>query len=559
MSTDFDVIIVGAGLAGLQMLHQVRQIGLNARVYEAGSDIGGTWHWNRYPGARCDVESLEYSYQFSAQLQQEWEWTHRYATQPELLRYINHVADRFDLRDDIQLNTRVSALTYNGQGHWTVRTDTDQTATAGFVVMATGCLSEANIPQFPGLPEFSGPVYHTGRWPQQPISLSGKRIGVIGTGSSGVQVIPRIAAEAEQLYVFQRTPAYTLPAGNTPLDPRLQAAIKADYDGFRARNNEVPTAGLSRFPTNPTSIFHFSDAERLATLEHCWQRGGPMLLRAYGDVQINTAANELIADFVRNKIRQIVTDPEVAALLSPTYVIGCKRICLGDGYYETFNRPNVHLVDIASSPITAITRSGVDTATDTYDLDALVFATGYDAITGALLRVDINGRGGQRLTHTWRQGPCTYLGLAVHGFPNLFMMTGPGSPSVLTNMLVAIHQHATWIADCLKYLHDNAIGEIEATYSAQSSWGRHVQALADQTLLTTCGSWYSGANITGKKRTFMPLVGFPAYARKCAQVAADHYPGFVLRTTADLAHDGSSSDQTDSTATELTGAHHGHH
>lgn len=556
MATDLDVLIVGAGLAGLQMLYQTRQLGFAARVYEAGSDIGGTWHWNRYPGARCDVESLEYSYQFSPELQQEWEWSHRYATQPELLNYINHVADRFDLRRDIQLDARITTMTYEDAGFWTVLTENGQAVSTRFVVMATGCLSAANVPPIPRLSDFSGETYHTGRWPQHPIALSGKRIGVVGTGSSGVQVIPQLARQAEQLYVFQRTPAYVLPAVDGPLDPHLQAAIKADYDGFRARNNEVPTAGLSRFPTNPTSIFHFSADERHATFEHCWQRGGPLLLRAYGDVQRHAAANDLVADFVRSKIRQIVDDPHVANLLSPTYVIGCKRICLGDGYYETFNRPNVHLVDITTSPIQSATPSGISTTTDTYELDLIVFATGYDAITGALSQIDVRGRDGKRLTQTWQHGPRTYLGLAIHGFPNLFTMTGPGSPSVLTNMAVAIHQHATWIAECLKYAAHQNIQEIEATSSAEASWGRHVENLAAQTLLTACASWYSGGNITGKRRAFMPLVGFPAYARKCADVALNHYEGFSLRAAGAGPSDESVSLQTDSAAAELTGAHH---
>jgi cation diffusion facilitator CzcD-associated flavoprotein CzcO len=517
MTSTFDAVIVGAGLAGLQMLHQVRQIGLTARVFEAGGDAGGTWYWNRYPGARCDVESLEYSYQFSAELQQEWEWTRRYATQPEILRYVEHVVKRFDLRRDIQFGTRVTALTYDEPaGRWEVRTESGVEAVARFVIMATGCLSAANMPQIPG------------RWPDEPVELAGKRVGVIGTGSSGVQVIPIIAQQAERLYVFQRTAAYTLPAGDEPLDPDLQAAIKADYAGFRERNNAVPTAGLSRFPTNPNSIFLFSAAERQALFEHCWARGGPLLLRAFGDVLVNLAANELVAEFVREKIRHIVKNPDIAALLSPKHVIGCKRICLGSGYYETFNRPNVQLVDIASAPIERITPDGIRTTVDAYGTDVLVFATGYDAMTGALLRIDIRGRDGRSLRDAWADGPGTYLGLGVPGFPNLFTMTGPGSPSVLTNVLVAIHQHATWIGDCLKYLVDNDISAIEATSAAEEAWGRHVSEVADQTLLPTCGSWYLGANIPGKRRVFMPLVGFPAYAQKCAEVAASDYPGFAL-------------------------------
>lgn len=529
MDEHVDVLIVGAGLAGLQMLHEVRTIGLTVRVYEAGGDAGGTWYWNRYPGARCDVESLEYSYQFSDELQQDWEWTRRYADQAEIMRYIQHVMDRFDLERDIEFHTRVQQMVYSdATASWTVRTDTGHEITARYVITATGCLSEPNVPEIPGLDSFAGDVLHTGRWPHHHVALGGKRVGVIGTGSSGVQAIPLIARDARHLTVFQRTPAYTLPAGDEPLDPQLQAAIKADYEGFRARNNAVPTAGLSRFPTNPNSVFHFSKTEREAQFEHLWNRGGPLLLRSFGDLLVDPAANEVVADFVRTKIRSTVADPAVAATLTPRHVMGCKRICLGDGYYETFNRPNVDLVDIASHPITEITPTALRTTHSSHDLDILVFATGYDAITGALARIDIRGRGGRTLRQAWSEGPRSYLGLATSGFPNLFTMTGPGSPSVLANVLVAIHQHATWIRTCLQHLTDHHIHSIEATPQAEHDWGRHVTDVAAGTLLSSCGSWYLGANIPGKKRVFMPLIGFPDYAARCEQVTADGYPGFQL-------------------------------
>ncbi len=528
MTAEFDVVIVGAGFAGLQMLHEVRTAGLTAVVFEAGDGAGGTWYWNRYPGARCDVESLEYSYQFSAELQQDWQWTRRYADQAEIMRYVEHVVERFELARDIRFRTRVEAMTYDeADAEWTVRTAEGEVV-CRFVVMATGCLSEPNLPAIPGLATFAGEVLHTGRWPQDPVNFTGKRVGVVGTGSSGVQAIPIVARQAAELVVFQRTAAYTLPAGDEPLDPDLQAAIKADYPGFRARNNEVPTGGLSRFPTNPNSVFLFSDRERQAIFEHCWNRGGPLLLRAFGDPLVNPAANEVVAEFVRGKIRQLVTDPAVAAKLTPTHVIGCKRICLGDGYYETFNRPNVRLVNVARYPFEEVTPTSVRTGEGTVELDTLVFATGYDAITGALLRIDIRGRGGLSLREAWSAGPRTYLGLGVAGFPNLFTMTGPGSPSVLANVLVAIHQHATWIGQCLKHLTDNDIRTIESTPEAEQAWGRHVSDVAARTLLPSCGSWYSGANIPGKKPVFMPLVGFPDYAKKCAEIAATGYPGFAL-------------------------------
>lgn len=540
MTGRLDVVIVGAGVAGLQMLHQVRELGLTVRVFEAGGDVGGTWYWNRYPGARCDVESLEYSYQFSEELQQDWEWTERYSGQPEILRYINHVVERFDLRRDIRFDTRVAALTYDESAdRWTVRTEAGEEVTARFVIMATGCLSSANVPNIVGMETFAGEIYHTGRWPHEPVDLTGKRIGVIGTGSSGVQAIPVIAQEAGELYVFQRTAAYTLPARNQPLDPELQDEIKADYAGFRARNSAMPTAGLSRFPPNPASIFLVSAAEREAAFEYRWKLGGPLLLRAFGDLMVDAGANELAAAFVRKKVRQVVKDPDVAALLSPKHLIGCKRICLDIGYHETFNRPNVHLVDVASAPIEQITPDGIRTAAEAYELDVIVFATGFDAMTGALLSIDIRGRGGLPLREKWSAGPRTYLGLGVRGFPNLFTMTGPGSPSVLTNMMVAIHQHATWIGDCLKYLVDNDVSAIEATRAAEDAWVLHVNELGDRVLYQSCNSWYLGANIPGKTRVFMPLVGFPAYAEKCAEVAAGDYEGFALtRAGEDMAGGG---------------------
>ncbi|MGP3953882.1 flavin-containing monooxygenase [Streptomyces sp. 7N604] len=529
MTDSFDVVIVGAGLAGLQMLHQVRETGLTVRVLEAGVAAGGTWYWNRYPGAQCDVESLEYSYQFSEELQQEWEWTGRYASQPEILRYIGHVMERFDLGRDIQYDAYVTAMTYDeSAGRWTVRTESGDVLVARFVIMATGCLSSANVPEIAGRETFVGEIHHTGHWPHEPVDLAGKRIGVVGTGSSGVQVIPVIARQAEQLHVFQRTAAYTLPARNQALDPQLQAAVKGDYAGFRARNSAMPTAGLSRYPTNPSSIFLVSAAEREAAFEYFWELGGPLLLRSFGDIMSDPAANELVADFVRKKIRETVEAPDVAALLSPKQPIGCKRVCLGTDYYETFNRPNVHLVDVATAPIEEITPGGIRTTKDAYELDVIVFATGFDAMTGALFRIDIRGRESVSLKEMWAAGPRTYLGLAVPGFPNLFTMTGPGSPSVLTNMLVAIHQHATWIGSCLTYLLDNDISTIEATREAEEAWGLHVDEVAGRSLFPSCDSWYLGANVPGKARVFMPLVGFPAYAQTCEEVAAGGYKGFSL-------------------------------
>ena len=538
-STGFDVVIVGAGIAGLQMLYRVRELGLTVRAFEAGSDVGGTWYWNGYPGARCDVESLEYSYQFSAELQQEWEWTERFSAQPEILRYLNHVADRFDLRRDIQFNTRVEALTYDEDaGRWTVRTAAGDETTARFAVMATGCLSSANVPEFAGRDTFAGEIYHTGRWPHHDVDFTGKRVGVIGTGSSGIQLIPVVAGQAAELYVFQRTAAYSLPAGNHPLDPAEQAAIKADYAGFRARNNRMPSAGNSRFPANPASIFDATPDEREAAFQFRWARGGPGLLGTYGDILVNKDANDIAAEYVREKIRQIVKDPDVAARLSPGQVLGCKRICLDTDYYATFNRPNVHLVDVAAAPIERLTQAGIRTSAGEYELDVVIFATGFDAMTGALLSIDIRGRAGLALREKWSAGPRTYLGLGVPGFPNLFTISGPGSPSVLTNMMVSIHQHVNWIGECMQYLRDNEIVSIEATAEAEQAWVRHVNEVAGHTLYPQCNSWYLGANIPGKTRVFMPLVGFPAYLDKCAEVAANGYPGFDLAREHSLAGGG---------------------
>src|SRR5215468_495160 len=433
-SSEFDVVIVGAGISGMQMLHKARELGLTARVFEAGSDVGGTW-----------------------------DWTERFSAQPEILRYLSHVADRFDLRRDIQFDTRVAALIYDeSASQWTVRTAAGDETTSRFVIMASGCLSSANVPKVAGLDTFAGQMYHTGRWPHHEVDFTGQRVGVIGTGSTGIQLIPVVAEQAADLYVFQRTAAYSLPAGNHPLDPAEQASIKADYPGFRARNNRMPSAGNSRFPANPASIFDARPDEREAAFEFRWARGGPGLLGSYGDIMVNKDANDIAAEFVREKIRQIVKDPDAAALLLPKQVLGCKRICLDTNYYETFNRPNVHLVDVAAAPIERLTPVGIRTAAAEYELDVIVFATGFDAMTGALLGIDIRGRGGLTLQHKWSAGPRTYLGLGVPGFPNLFTISGPGSPSVLTNMMVSIHQHVSWIGECMQYLADNEIASIEA-------------------------------------------------------------------------------------------------
>jgi cation diffusion facilitator CzcD-associated flavoprotein CzcO len=524
----FDIVIVGAGFGGMYMLHRARGLGLSARVFEAGSGVGGTWYWNRYPGARCDVESMEYSYQFDDALQQEWRWSERFATQPEIMRYANHVADRFDLRRDIQFDTRVVAATY-ADGRWAVRTDQGDEVSAQFLVMATGCLSSTNRPGIKGIESFAGPIYHTGEWPHEEPDFTGKRVGVVGTGSSAIQSIPILAGRSKSLTVFQRTANYTVPARNAPLDPAYEARIKADYASFRARNSLQINAFGSNMPRSAIPAFELPPEARRAALEARWRYGGLFFLGAFGDLLLDKAANDEAAEFVREKIRAVVKDPAVAHLLSPKQIIGCKRLCVDTDYYATFNRPNVRLVDISESGIDEITPSGARVNGASFELDALVFATGFDAMTGTLFRIDLRGRDGKTLKEAWRAGPRTYLGLSVAGFPNLFLITGPGSPSVLTNMMVSIEQHVNWIAGCIAHLRQQGRATIEAQSAAQDAWVEHVNAVADRTLYPMCNSWYVGANIPGKTRVFMPLLGYPPYVEKCNEVVAKGYEGFDCR------------------------------
>jgi cyclohexanone monooxygenase len=527
-STHFDAVVVGAGFAGLYMLHRLRTMGFRALVLEAGEGVGGTWYWNRFPGARCDVESMEYSYQFDAALQQEWSWSERYATQPEILRYAEHVAERFDLTRDIRFETRVTAARFDeGTARWTVETGDRRRFDAAFLVMATGCLSTSNTPAFPGGDAFSGERYHTGRWPHRPVSFKGKRVGIIGTGSSAIQSIPLIAAEATQLTVFQRTPNYMVPAHNALLDPETVRAIKADYAGLRRRARQN-RAGID-FTVNPKKALEVTPEERRHVYEERWAMGGFHFFGCFSDLPVDLAANETAQDFIRSKIRAVVRDPKTAAALSPANVFGCKRLCVDSGYWETFNRPNVTLVDVASEPIEALTEAGVRVGGREHALDAIVFATGFDAMTGTLNRIDISGPGGARLAETWRDGPRTYLGLGIAGFPNLFTITGPGSPSVLTNMLPTIEQHVEWIADCLVHLRARGLRRIEAERAAEDAWVAHGAEVAGATLRGTCSSWYMGSNIPGKPRIFMPYIGgFPAYVERCVEVVARGYDGFRL-------------------------------
>ncbi|TDJ13343.1 MAG: NAD(P)/FAD-dependent oxidoreductase [Deltaproteobacteria bacterium] len=523
---ELDVLIVGAGFAGLYMLHRLRSAGLEAIAYEAGSGIGGTWFWNRYPGARCDIESIEYSYQFSEELQRDWEWSERYATQPEILRYVEHVAERFDLLPHVELNTRVNSATFDETtGRWSVETDRG-VVSAQFCIMATGCLSSMNTPDFKGLDSFKGSWFHTGRWPHEGVDFTDQRVGMIGTGSSAIQSIPLIAQEASHLTVFQRTANYSVPAHNGPLDPERVREFKADIAGFRERNSQLPFG--AGFKLNLAKALESTSEQRQSEYDERWATGGLGFVAAFSDLLIDREANDTAAKFLRQKIRETVKDAAVAELLSPDLVVGCKRLCVDTGYFETFNRPNVTLVDVSKAPIEEITRNGIRANGEEYELDAIVFATGFDAMTGALLSIDIRGRGGMTLREKWAEGPRTYLGLGVAGFPNFFTITGPGSPSVLSNMIPSIEQHVNWIADCVEYMREHDYACIEATEEAQDAWVAHVNEVANGTLFPTCNSWYLGANVPGKPRVFMPYLGFPPYVQKCNEVAEKGYEGFSL-------------------------------
>jgi cyclohexanone monooxygenase len=525
-----DAVIVGAGLSGLYQLHRLREDGLSVRVIEAGSGVGGTWFWNRYPGARCDVESMAYSYSFSPELEQEWTWTEKYPTQPEILRYIEHVADRFDLRRDITFDTRVTDAAYDDSTQrWTVTTDQGEVIDAQFVIMATGCLSVSKAPEVPGAERFQGPTYHTGHWPHEGVDLTGLRVGVIGTGSSGIQSIPIFAEQASELTVFQRTPNFSMPAGNRPLSEDEIAEMKGRYPAFRDAQR---TSGFGVPIEEATqSALEVDDGVRTTTYQDGWDAGNLVaILASYTDTLTNKDANDTAAEFVRTKIRTIVEDPEVAETLSPrSFPFGTKRPCLDSGYYATFNREHVSLVDLRKTPLVEITETGLRTSEAEYEFDAIVFATGFDAMTGALTAVDIRGRDGIRLREKWAEGPRTYLGLAVTGFPNLFTITGPSSPSVLSNMIVSIEQHVDWITDCIAYLREHDIAEIEPTEAAEDEWVAHVEEVGNYTLYPTADSWYMGSNVPGKPRVFMAYIGgVGAYRERCDDIAAKGYEGFSL-------------------------------
>jgi cation diffusion facilitator CzcD-associated flavoprotein CzcO len=527
----FDALVIGAGFSGLYQLLCLRdRLGLSVKVLESGAGVGGTWYWNRYPGARCDSESHSYCYSFSDELMREWEWSERYPGPPEILRYLNHVADRFDLKRDIRFNTRVASAHYDEPANlWRVTTDTGETLAAQFLITAVGCLSSANIPDIPGLDTFAGRWYHTGQWPHEGVDFSGKRVGQVGTGSTGIQAAPVIAETAAHLTVFQRTANYSVPARNGPLTPDFRRYVKENTAEIR----NVMHASVNGHPwlIEDRSALQTPPAERQALYEKAWEVGGLRFRAMFRDLLVDKAANDTAAEFIRNKIRQIVKDPATAAKLSDIdHPYAAKRPPIDTDYFETFNRDNVSLVDVRAEPIEEITPRGIRTRAAEYPLDIIVFATGFDGMTGSLLKIDIRGRDRLSLAQAWKAGPRNYLGLQVAGFPNLFMVTGPGSPSVLCNMPVAIEQHVEWITDCIAHMRENGLKRIEPKDEAMDSWVAHVNEAANATLLPHAKhSWYLGANIPGKPRVFMPYAGGMAHYRKiCADVAARNYEGFKL-------------------------------
>ena len=539
----FDVVIVGAGFAGMYGLHKFRSQGLNVKVFEAGSDVGGTWYWNRYPGARCDVPSIEYSFGFSEELEQEWDWPEVFSAQPEILRYAGHVAERFDLRKDIQFNSRVTEVLFNeNSGDWRISVGESYRCQAKYCVMATGCLSVPNTPEIEGVDQFKGQVLHTGRWPKKEVDLSGKRVGVIGTGSSGVQAIPELAKMSGHLYVYQRSAVYTVPANRKAMREEVQQEFRKNYREIR-RLQQHNFGGVSNFRLTdsvrrsksdkkdspiPSKILGLSEE---ATKQLIAEQGLGVLL-SFADVYSDMEANEVANRLFREEISQIVDDQDVAAGLLPNdYGLGCKRQVLDRDYYETFNRSDVTLVNLRETPLDRITLSGIKTSDSEQELDVLIYATGFDAMTGALLKSNVVGKNGISLKDKWQFGPAAYLGLQVSGFPNLFMVTGPGSPSVLCNMLVAIEQHINWISDCISHMEGNALTRIEPTEQAEEEWVAHVNQVAEGTMYTapSCNSWYLGANIPGKPRIFMPYVGgYPQYKARCDEIVANDYEGFSI-------------------------------
>jgi cation diffusion facilitator CzcD-associated flavoprotein CzcO/acetyl esterase/lipase len=529
MEQHVDVVIVGAGFSGLYAVHRLRGTGLSLRVFEAADDLGGTWYWNRYPGARVDIPSVDYMFSFDPDWSRDWRWSEKYATQPEILRYLDHVADKFDLRRDIQFGTRVTQAHWDDAASvWQVRTDRGDALACRHLVMATGCLSIPKQPDIDGIERFAGEVYFTSSWPHHPVDFTGKRVGVIGTGSSGIQSIPLIAAQAKQLVVFQRTACFSIPAHNGPISEEKLGQL-ADEPAYREAARTSP--GGVPIERTKTPAFSVTAAEREQHYERAWRLGELLeVLNLYADVVSNPAANEDFAEFILGKIRSAVHDPQTAEMLCPTgFPIGTKRLCLDTDYYATFNSPHVRLVDLRAQPLMGVSETGIDTVGESFEFDAIVLATGFDAITGALTAVDVRGRDGVALKDTWADGPSTYLGLTKTGFPNLFFVTGPGSPSVLSNMAVSIEQHVDFVADALAYLRAHDFERIEPTDAAEAGWMQHVDDCSTITLFPQAKSWYTGANIPGKPRVFMPYTaGVDFYRAACDEVVARDYLGFRM-------------------------------
>jgi cyclohexanone monooxygenase len=527
---EVDAVVVGAGFAGLYATYKLRELGLSLRAFERGSGVGGTWYWNRYPGASSDSESWVYSFTFSEELEQDWTWTCRFPEQPEILSYLEHVAERFDLNSAFKFNTLVNGARYDApSGRWIVSTQDGESVAATYLITAVGCLSSAQVPEIAGRDAFSGDSYHTGEWPHEKVDFSGKRVGIIGTGSSGIQAIPIIARDAKHLSVFQRTPNFSVPSRNARLSAERVQELKRNIKDIRefCRWSSIGQP----YDFKETAALEVSAQERQHQFEEDWNKGGfEWMFGSFSDLVFNKEANEFAAEFVREKIREVVNDPQIAHKLVPTdYPIATKRLPLDNGYFETFNRDNVTLVDLRETPIEEIVSKGVRTSDKTHELDILVFATGFDALTGPLTRLNIHGKNGVSLKEKWAEGPRTYLGVAVEGFPNLFMITGPGSPSVLGNMPTSIEQHVDWICDCITHLHEQGARRIEATSEAEQKWVAHVKELADATLFPQTDSWYLGANIPGKPRVFLPYVGgFGTYRTLCNEVAEKGYEGFAI-------------------------------
>jgi len=529
---DFDMVVIGSGFGGMYMIHRARQSGLSVRAFEAGPGIGGVWFWNGYPGARCDVESMQYSYGFDDELQQEWKWSEKFSPRDEILKYANHVADRLDLRKDIQLNTRITSAHYDGANNtWQVTTQSGESFVCRYLVMATGALSSARIPPIPGLDDFQGEIYHTGDWPQdREVDFTGKTVAVIGTGSSGIQVITAIAPEVEKLTVYQRTPNYSVPMRNRPMTPEYEQEWKSEYPQRRYSARYEHAAGTI-YPLGTQSALDVSAEEREAAFERIWEHGTPAFMRTFTDITTNMEANHYAAEFVRSKIRGIVKDPEVANKLIPQdYPIGTKRICVDTDYFEVYNRDNVELISVVEDPIVELTETGIKTQTGAKDFDAIVFATGYDAITGALNAIDIRGRDGTALKEMWANGPEAYIGLMVHGFPNMFILTGPGSPSVLSNVINALEHHVEFVGDAIDWMHERDLNRIEPSLAAQSKWADFNDEVANSTLMVKGkNSWYMGANIDGIPKRFMPFAGgINRYANICLEIVEKGYEGFNI-------------------------------